>query len=77
MHSHLAGGETLPASRIASATRTVTIRILARANEIANTQIAFGINELRIRRFFPFVTPSLFRRIFGNLAIATLQTPSI
>jgi hypothetical protein len=50
------------------ATRTATIRRLARANEIANTQIPFGTNKLSIRLFIPFVSASLFRCIFGDSA---------
>jgi hypothetical protein len=45
---------------------------LARANEIANTQMLLGINKLSIRLFIPFVSCSLFRRIFGKCAAADI-----
>ena len=56
-----------------SATRTATIRRMARANEIANTQTVFGTNKLPIRHFLLFVNSSLFRRIFDNCAISDVR----
>jgi hypothetical protein len=50
---------------------------LARANEIANTQMLFGINKLSIRLFIPFVSYSLFRRIFGNCAAADILSTGL
>jgi hypothetical protein len=67
MHSHLAEANA-DRSSSRDATRTATIRRLARANEIASTQIVFSTNKLSIRLFFPFVSSSLFRRIFDNRA---------
>ena len=55
------------------AIRTATIRRLARANEIANTQILFGTNKLSIRLFIPFVSASLFRCIFDDCAAADVR----